>query len=392
VRVAFINGVFPQLSQTFVLDQIDYAIGRGHDVAVVATRKAPNVTHEKIAKHDLYRCLHAEKSAAAQHMPFVAKGAARNPRTFGRALVSRVVHRRKVPVGSFSLAGQLDHAPDVLLVNFGTNLPTAVRLKKHIFPHARIACIFHGFDLSKYTKEHGWTMYERTAPFVDLALTVNALQTTELRERGLFGRVETLHLGIDVDRLPRRQPHGDDAFSILFVGRAVEKKGLGYLIHAMDALRDQNVRLHVVGAGPLLREEQIHARVRNLSDRVVFYGARDHEFVLSLMASCDCLVAPSVTARDGDAEGIPVTLMEAMAIGIPVISTFHSGIPELVTHMKEGRLVGERDATALADAIRAEMASPGAFVPAAREKVSDHFAMLTQYAKLFASLEALVRK
>ncbi len=68
---------------------------------------------------------------------------------------------------------------------------------------------------------------------------------------------------------------------------------------------------------------------------------------------------PSVTAADGDQEGIPVTLMEAMAAGLPVVSTYHSGIPELVTDNETGLLVPERDAAALADAIERLMIEPG---------------------------------
>jgi colanic acid/amylovoran biosynthesis glycosyltransferase len=77
------------------------------------------------------------------------------------------------------------------------------------------------------------------------------------------------------------------------------------------------------------------------------------------MRDCDCLALPSVTAADGDQEGIPVTLMEAMACGLPVVSTYHSGIPELVTDGETGLLVPERDVAALAGAIERLMTEEG---------------------------------
>ena len=88
-----------------------------------------------------------------------------------------------------------------------------------------------------------------------------------------------------------------------------------------------------------------------LSDWVVFHGGKEHEDVLKIMADSHILLAPSVTAGDGDKEGLPVCIMEAMAMGVPVISTLHSGIPELVVEQETGLLVPERNVTLLAKRI-----------------------------------------
>jgi colanic acid/amylovoran biosynthesis glycosyltransferase len=140
----------------------------------------------------------------------------------------------------------------------------------------------------------------------------------------------------------------------------------------------------------LLEKAMMQVHCSDLSGRFVFYGARKHRFVLDLMAKCDCLVAPSVTAADGDAEGIPVTLMEAMAMGLPVISTEHAGIPELLTNGVHGRLVPEGDPLALARAIEAERAAPWAFVRAAQARVRTEFCMETRYRALFERVARVV--
>jgi colanic acid/amylovoran biosynthesis glycosyltransferase len=225
---------------------------------------------------------------------------------------------------------------------------------------------------------------------VDLALTVNALFAERLRRHGEFSNVEVLHLGVDLSACPRRAPHQDDAFALLFVGRLIEKKGAQVLLRAVSQLRDMPWRLHVIGEGPLRDALIAEARALGIASRVVFYGARDHEFALRMMASCDCFVLPSVTALDGDMEGIPVSLMEAMGIGIPVVSTFHSGIPELITDGVHGRLVPERNVDALAQAIREVRTDPARYVEAARARIVREFAMQTQYDRLFARLERLV--
>ena len=79
----------------------------------------------------------------------------------------------------------------------------------------------------------------------------------------------------------------------------------------------------------------------NLQDCVTFYGARQHSFVSDLLKSADIFLLPSKTASDGDMEGIPVSLMESMATGLITLSTYHSGIPELIEHGEDGFLVPE---------------------------------------------------
>ena len=106
---------------------------------------------------------------------------------------------------------------------------------------------------------------------------------------------------------------------------------------------------HVIGDGPL------HDELRGLIERlgitahVQLHGAKSNDDVLLLLDSADVLLAPSVTATNGEAEGIPNAVKEAMATGLPVIATRHSGIPELVEDGVSGYLVPERDAAALAE-------------------------------------------
>jgi colanic acid/amylovoran biosynthesis glycosyltransferase len=135
-------------------------------------------------------------------------------------------------------------------------------------------------------------------------------------------------------------------------------------------------RVSLVGDGPLRGELEESCERLGLSGRVSFLGARTQDEVMALLARAHLFAAPSVTGRDGDEEGIPTTLMEAMAVGLPVVATRHAGIPELVEDGVSGLLVGERDVDALAGALRTVLADPRRGVEmgaAGRARVASRF-------------------
>jgi len=143
-------------------------------------------------------------------------------------------------------------------------------------------------------------------------------------------------------------------FRILCIGRMVEKKGHIYLLKALKLLKTEGRKFHcvIVGGGPL--EKKLHQYVRevDLQDSVEFRGILSQEGVRGALDETDIFCLPSAVAPDGDRDGLPVVLMEAMARQIPTISTIVSGIPELIRDGENGVLVPERDERALANAIR----------------------------------------
>ncbi len=138
----------------------------------------------------------------------------------------------------------------------------------------------------------------------------------------------------------------DDKKVLLFVGRLAEKKGIKYLIEAMckiDAL------LFIVGEGPL--RTSLQKQAEPLNNKIKFLGAKTHEELKVLFASADIFVAPSVTAKDGDTEGVPTVLMEAMASGLPCVASDSGGIKSLISDEEEGFLVEEKNVNQLIDRI-----------------------------------------
>lgn len=137
---------------------------------------------------------------------------------------------------------------------------------------------------------------------------------------------------------------------LLFVGRLVEKKGVADLIKASALLRAKNVLpIHIVGDGPLRAE--LEQQAAQYGVEVTFHGVLPSPDVKALMARSRAVVVPSRTASNGDTEGLPTVVVEALAEGRPVIAYAHAGIPEAVQNGRSGILVPEGDVRSLADAM-----------------------------------------
>jgi glycosyltransferase involved in cell wall biosynthesis len=167
-------------------------------------------------------------------------------------------------------------------------------------------------------------------------------------------KTHVVHCGIDVAAYnpPCYRAEGG-IFTILTAAQLTEKKGHPYLIKACRFLADLGYpfRCIIAGDGPEAKRLQHMVRERGLEDSIVFIGPYFPEQIRDHLHQVDIAVLPCVVASNQDMDGIPNTLMEAMAMEIPVISTTVSGIPELVEDMKTGLLVPPEDDMALANAI-----------------------------------------
>lgn len=130
---------------------------------------------------------------------------------------------------------------------------------------------------------------------------------------------------------------------VLYVGRLAEKKGVKYLI---DAMKEVDAKLVIVGDGPL--KEELEQQAAQVDRDIVFMGKRNHDELKTIFASADAFAAPSITAKDGDEEGVPVSIIEAMASGVPVLSTKSGGIADLIKNEVNGIMVKEKDSKSIA--------------------------------------------
>jgi glycosyltransferase involved in cell wall biosynthesis len=169
-------------------------------------------------------------------------------------------------------------------------------------------------------------------------------------------KVTVLHCGIDMDAFcppSERPPH--KTLEITSIGSLLSKKGHEHLIRACSLLQAQHVdfRCMIVGSGELERQLQDLISRLDLDNRVFLAGAKSQDWIRERLRDSDVFVLACVTNGDatGDRDGIPVAIMEAMAMQLPVVSTPVSGIPELVRNEETGLLVPERDESRLVEAV-----------------------------------------
>jgi glycosyltransferase involved in cell wall biosynthesis len=149
-------------------------------------------------------------------------------------------------------------------------------------------------------------------------------------------------------------------FRLGSLGRLVEKKGFDTLIAALGLLRDQglHVQLEIAGDGPLQAELSQQTQALGLQQQVRFLGAVSHDQVQAWLCQLDCFVLACRQDAQGDMDGIPVALMEAMAVGLPVVSCRLSGVPELVVHGQTGLLAEPGNAADLAHQLHRFITEP----------------------------------
>jgi glycosyltransferase involved in cell wall biosynthesis len=194
-------------------------------------------------------------------------------------------------------------------------------------------------------------IYRELAEKADLFLCVSDFIRKQAIEAGFPPEKLLVHY-IGIDRtLFFPPPDAVSADSILFVGRLVEMKGGEYLLRAMQAVQASRPasELTIIGDGPLRPE--LERLAAELNVRCRFLGVQSSATIRQTLRRSRLLCLPSVTTSDGQVEGLPTVLLEAQAMGVPVVSTFHSGIPEAVVDGVTGCLVPERDSGRLAAAI-----------------------------------------
>jgi glycosyltransferase involved in cell wall biosynthesis len=206
-------------------------------------------------------------------------------------------------------------------------------------------------------------------------------------------RLVVLPIGVDVDLI--RPSATVETPRILHVARLVPKKGTTDLVRAFALVRSAvpDAELVVIGDGPLRGHLTDLARDLGVAPAVRFLGAQPHATTLGELARARLLCLPSVTAPDGDQEGLGMVLLEAAAAGKPVVATDHGGIPEAVTDGVTGYLVPERDPDALADRLVALLADPDLcekFGTAGRAMVVERFNLRTQTDRLESLYRALL--
>ncbi len=313
LKILFAVSTFPKPSETFILNQITGLIDRGHDIHIFAHKKGSQNSFEQLLPYQL------EQKTYCKEIP--------------------------IDLNYF----------DAIVCQFGTLGQQFAEVKKHGFT-GKLACFFRGYDISSYLRQNP-NAYDELLNVGDLFLPICSYFKSRLETLGCDPKKITVHhSALDLNQFtykPRSLAKDNTSIKIITTGRFVEKKGIEYAIRAIAQLIPQypNIEYTLIGQGPLKQTYQTIIKNLSLEKNVKILGWHTHEQLAKKLAESHIFILPSVTAENGDQEGIPNTLKEAMAMGLPVISTYHSGTAELLNDKVSGLLVPERDSNAIAQQI-----------------------------------------
>ncbi|EIE50672.1 glycosyl transferase family 1 [Salipiger aestuarii] len=329
--------------QTFVNRHVEHLFGGA--VCVIADRLTPNVPRDGrfLALDDVpATTMGWLKKPMAQMIGYARHGSGNIP--WGRA--------RRAAIDFLN-----QHQPDVILAEFG---PQGVALA----PIANAVgipmfCYFRGSDASSRLRhQHVQRAYRLMMPRLAGVFAVSQFLLDNLAAVGVtHPNAHVIPSGVDVRRfVPGEKRPG----SVLGIGRFVEKKHPLLTIRAFaEASRDHpQAHLTMIGDGELYEPARALVAELGLAEKVSLPGALPHEQVRAHLERAEIYAQHSVTAGNGNTEGLPTSIQEAMAAGCLIVSTDHAGIPEAVTPGETGFLVPEHDAAGYTDALARALAMP----------------------------------
>ena len=256
---------------------------------------------------------------------------------------------------------------------------------------------FHGFDASVYDiiKKYA-TWYQNVFAYASSVVAVSAKMKDDLIKLGCpENKIKISACGPADMFLDAAPGYSNNRF--LSVGRFVEKKAPHLAILAFQKVLSlyPDAKLVMVGDGALLPVCKDLTEALGISDSVHFMGIQTPEQVKGLMEKSVAFIQHSIVAQNGDSEGSPVSVMEAQAAALPVISTYHAGIPEVVIHGETGFLVKEKDISCMAEYMVRILAEPGLakkLGQKGRQEIQSRFSQPTHLAFLQQQIEQALGK
>jgi glycosyltransferase involved in cell wall biosynthesis len=359
--IAYILWEFPSYTETFILKEIQY-ISKFYPLYIIAFKKGkckiddiqnsqfkdnliyvPELYSINLVLHHLY---HLKKNV------YFKKEWKSIVRSFFSNNIKNSFYQIKVLLaGSYVNKVIQEKSIRHIHAHFA-NFPTDVALC--VSNNSSITFSFSAHANDIYVNSQNLTLKIQKSTFVATCTLYNKTYLDSLVTESQQIKIYLIYHGIDWlywDYNPKKTIH--TKVNILFIGRLIEKKGVIYLLKAILQLIKKGVLIQLVIIGKGKNEQMLKnfCIANNLENNVLFPGWQNPKQIKQLFALSDIFVLPSLIASDGDRDGIPNVILEAMASGVPVISTSISGITEIIQHQITGLLVSEKDSNQLIDAI-----------------------------------------
>jgi len=407
MRIAFIVDAFPVLSETFILSQITGLIDLGHEVQIFAgSRPKEGKDDPAIEAYDLLKHTHYHNEKPSNKLVRVMKAGwllllhgYKNPLAVFRSLNFFSYGREALSLALFYkvvlyiTAGRFD----IIHCHFGPNGNLGALLKE-LGIKGKLITMFHGYDIRQGIKKGGG-IYDKLFKYGDCFLSISDYNYRYLVMFGADPRKIVNHpVGIDLKRFSFRWDldyikRADEPVRILTVGRLVEEKGLCFGIEAINKLvRNHSIgriEYQIVGDGPLKEELKRLVKKFSLEETVHFLGLKQQEEVIKILRHSHLFLLPSI------AEALPVVLMEAQAVGLPVVATDVGSVSQVVVDGRSGFVVPERDVNAMADRLKYLIEHPEVWPEMGRKgrkQIEDNFNIKKLNEELVRIYERLLAK
>jgi glycosyltransferase involved in cell wall biosynthesis len=356
-RIAYLASEYPAPSHTFIRREIAALRRAGLDIATFSVRPAKGEPASELERADRAETQAVLGRSPVAYLKALAAALVAQP---GRTLATfRLALRHRAPGGK-ALVWALFHFVEAVLLAALLRRAGARRLHSHfansgatvglLAAHlARIpwSLTLHGVSETDYPAGLLLADKVRHADFVACASWFMRAQAMRVADPADWGKLHVVRCGIDPDAMPAVGDAAKDGVHFVCVGRLSPEKGQRGLIEAFAStrLRLPDAQLDLVGDGPTRAELEVLVANLGLAYAVQFHGALSEADTLAQIAAADVLVLPSFM------EGLPLVIMEAMALGKPVIASGVAGIPELVQQGVNGVMVPPSDWDALGDAM-----------------------------------------
>ena len=360
-RVAYLVSQYPAYSHTFILREVLQLRQFGVEI-VTASINMPDRPFDKltdIERQEAEQTFYIKQQGMVKAVVALMKTLVLNP----VGLLRGVQHAIKLGGGNIKrglyhffyliealLLGQWMQSQNVkhLHVHFATPAASVGLLVKTVFAYS-FSFTVHGPD--EFYDATGYNLPEKivAADFVFCISHYARSQVMKLSPVQAWSKFDICRLGVDPQRFtPAVKNKANETCQLLCVGRLTPAKGQAILLASVAQLKQQGITVHLtlVGMGPDEQSLKNHAESLDIVSQVTFTGAVDQDNILTYYNAADMFVLPSF------AEGLPVVLMEAMAMEIPCITTMITGVPELIENGQNGLLVPASDSEALTQAIK----------------------------------------
>lgn len=404
LKVAYVLKRFPRFSETFILNELLELERQGVDVEVFSLLKPPEEM-----RHELLGGLKARITYLPSNSSILGMQVKQTDSTGANEAKLGVAEAVETIDFGDALSGKDAAATAVILfkatalafiakargvqhfhAHFGSDAATVAMLASRLSgvgysftAHARD--IYHTYVNPKADRKMRQAKIAE-ANFVATVSEFNRSHLQSLAGEAHANRIHRLYNGVDLSRF-EFHPDGREPHTILSVGRLVEKKGFADLIAGCAILRDQQTpfRCIIVGDGPLQQDLQSQINALNLQHHVELAGPKPQEQLREIMRNATLFALPCIVTESGDRDGLPTVLLEALAAGLPCISTDVAGVPEIIADGRTGLLIPPGQPADLARAMVRLLSEPDLRIQIAwqgRDKAASDFDLKRNVATL----------